>query len=185
MATFYKDLSAFTPLYGERITITRPSYDHLQGMLEARAASHKELDLWMGWSNGIPTEQELRTSIGDAITLWENHISYRMPIIRNSDQKFLGSTGYIRYDTSVPKVEIGYWIRTDECGKGYATEALELLTDYSFYIGCCRVEVRCDEDNLASAKVAEKLKFQYEGTHRCDGRKNNGELRNTRVYAIT
>lgn len=181
---FYNDMSSFTELKGERITITRPSHDHLKRMLDARTASYRELDVWMGWSHGIPTEQQLKESIDDAILLWDKHISYRMPIIRNEDGMFLGSTGYIRYDTSVPKVEIGYWIRTDQCGKGYATEALELLTDYSFYIGCCRVEVRCDEDNVASAKVAEKLKFAYEGTLRCDGRKNNGMLRNTRVYAI-
>jgi ribosomal-protein-serine acetyltransferase len=58
-------------------------------------------------------------------------------------------------------LEIGYWVRSDRTGRGYATAAARALTDVSFeyFPGTFRVEIRCDPDNAASAAVAAKLGF--------------------------
>ena len=62
-------------------------------------------------------------------------------------------------------LEIGYIIYDKEnYGKGYATEALSLFTDYIFKIKVInRLEIRILPSHLASEKVALKCGFTFEG----------------------
>ena len=60
--------------------------------------------------------------------------------------------------------EIGYWVRSDRTGRGYATAGARALTDVSFDSSPAvfRVEIRCDPANGASAAVAAKLGFSLD-----------------------
>lgn len=63
--------------------------------------------------------------------------------------------------------EIGYWIRSDRTGRGYATEAAGALVDVGFdALGLERLELRAGVGNAASRRVAEKLGFRQEGLAR-------------------
>jgi len=67
--------------------------------------------------------------------------------------------------------ELGYWVRTDRCGRGYATEASSSVVEFGFEeAGLHRLELRAGVDNRASQRVAEKLGFQQEGRLRQGGR---------------
>jgi RimJ/RimL family protein N-acetyltransferase len=60
-------------------------------------------------------------------------------------------------------LEIGYWIRVDEIGRGLATELTCALTRVGFEL--CelqRVDVKVDPDNERSAHVARKAGFAHE-----------------------
>ena len=63
-------------------------------------------------------------------------------------------------------LEIGYWVRSDRTGRGYATASAMVLTDVAFehfpLIG--RVEIRCDPVNLASAAIPPKLGYRLNRT---------------------
>ena len=48
-----------------------------------------------------------------------------------------------------------------------------------------RVEIRTDVDNSRSWKIPERLGFALEGVLRRDTRTPDGELRDTKVYALT
>ena len=57
-------------------------------------------------------------------------------------------------------LEIGYHVRVDATGNGYATEMTASLTDVAFDLcGADRVELHIEEANLASIGVARKLGF--------------------------
>jgi RimJ/RimL family protein N-acetyltransferase len=61
-------------------------------------------------------------------------------------------------------LEIGYHVRTDAAGKGYATEMAAALVDVAFDVcGVERIELHIDEANLASLGVARKLGFAETG----------------------
>jgi RimJ/RimL family protein N-acetyltransferase len=63
--------------------------------------------------------------------------------------------------------EIGYWIRSDCVGQGFATEAAAVLARVAFEVDSVRrVEIRCDPDNLASSRIPWKLGFSREGVLR-------------------
>ena len=63
--------------------------------------------------------------------------------------------------TDLSRAEIGYWVRSDRTGRGYATSAAGLVFDAAFchLADVDRVEIRMDEANLASAAVPDKLGF--------------------------
>lgn len=55
-------------------------------------------------------------------------------------------------------VELGYFVRSDAAGRGYATEAAKPMLRAAFEdAGVARVELRCEPDNVASIAIARKL----------------------------
>ncbi|MFI9270278.1 GNAT family N-acetyltransferase [Kitasatospora sp. NPDC052896] len=64
---------------------------------------------------------------------------------------------------------IGYALRRDTWGFGYATEIARLLCGFGFgTLGLHRLAARLDPENLASARVLRKVGFQLEGRIRHD-----------------
>jgi len=61
-------------------------------------------------------------------------------------------------------VDIGYWIRSDRTGMGYATAAAKALTEAAFTLvpGVERVEIHMDRANEASAAVSRKLGYRLD-----------------------
>ncbi|MCY7417914.1 MAG: GNAT family N-acetyltransferase [Chloroflexi bacterium] len=58
---------------------------------------------------------------------------------------------------------IGYTLRADQQGRGFATEAVGSLLDAMFERGLHRAAATLDPDNIASAMLLERLGFRYEG----------------------
>ncbi len=82
------------------------------------------------------------------------------------------------------QLEIGYSLVPSERGKGYCTEASEIMVDFLFLSkDTMRIQALTDLRNVASQKVLEKVGFKKEGTLR----KNffmRGEWRDAYLYSI-
>jgi RimJ/RimL family protein N-acetyltransferase len=64
-------------------------------------------------------------------------------------------------------VEIGYWLRASETGKGLMTEAVAALTQAAFaWCGVDRVEIKVDPENERSLALPRRLGFVEEATLR-------------------
>jgi RimJ/RimL family protein N-acetyltransferase len=106
-----------------------------------------------------------------------------MLLIRKSDGMFVGGSGLHRIDWTVPKFEIGYWVRTSLQGQGYITEAVNGITDFAFTVlHARRIEIRCDARNTRSAAVAERAGYTLEARFHHDCRGVDGDLRDTLIY---
>ncbi len=98
--------------------------------------------------------------------------------------RLVASVGLHRTDWSLPKTEVGYWVRTSEVGKGYASEAVNALTAWALEgMGATRVALVTDEFNVGSRAVALRCGFRLEGILHHEARSPDGRLRNTCVYA--
>ena len=156
---------------------------------ELNAAVHEslaELRPWMPWAVNAPTveESESHTRKCAAKFMLREDLHWR-GYLKGTDTFVLGS-GLHRIDWSVPKFEIGYWVRTRFAGQGLVTEAVRAIAAYAFErLKAERVEVRCDDRNTRSWGVAERCGFMLEGIHRQFERDHFGSLRDTRVYART
>lgn len=65
--------------------------------------------------------------------------------------------------------EVGYALRRDVWGRGYATDAVGLALHLGFdLLGLERIWAVCDPENAASVRVLEKAGLQYEGRLRGD-----------------
>lgn len=81
-------------------------------------------------------------------------------------------------------LEIGYVLAPGARGKGYGTEAVEIMVDYLFLSkNIVRVQAITDVANVASQKTLEKAGFKREGTIRKSAFMR-GEWRDDCLYSI-
>ena len=94
-----------------------------------------------------------------------------------------GSALLVRGEPEAVGMEIGYWLREGETGKGFALAAAKTLAKLALEVGAQRVVVRCDPENVASRKVAEKLGFVFEGVARRSMRLRE-QARDLAIYSL-
>lgn len=89
---------------------------------------------------------------------------YQWGIECRDDRQLIGTTTLSRLDAQNRRAEIGFALRSDRWGRGYATEAVERLVDYAFgELGMHRLEADVDPRNEASLALLAKLGFEREG----------------------
>lgn len=117
---------------------------------------------WMSDDYSIDTANEFITRANETRAKKENT---GFGIFRGD--KLIGSIGFVHFDWTARKTEIGYWIAKVEEGKGIISRATALLVQYAFLeLGMNRVEIRCSTENLRSSAVPLRLGFKKEGEFR-------------------
>lgn len=71
--------------------------------------------------------------------------------------------------SSTDVAQFGYWLAAGARGRGFATRAVTLMTGWLFELGAARVFLTIQSENAASAAVARRAGFTYEGTLRAYG----------------
>ena len=80
------------------------------------------------------------------------------------DRTFAGTISFHSLSVKNSVGELGYWMSASMRGKGIATTAARMLTDYGFAsIGFKRIEALVDIENVASAKLLESAGYDREG----------------------
>jgi ribosomal-protein-serine acetyltransferase len=154
----------------------------------ALVESIDELKPWMVWIQAVPplaeSEAYCRRMVAK-VALRED-----LPLFifeRGADRgegRLVGATGLHRIDWDVPRFEAGYWRRSGCGGQGFIAEAVGGLVAMAFEsLAARRVEIRCDANNAASRRVAERNGFTLEGILRNESLTPAGEIRSTCVYA--
>lgn len=71
--------------------------------------------------------------------------------------------------SSTDVAQFGYWLAAGSRGRGLATRAVTLMTGWLLELGAARVFLTIESENLASAAVARRAGFTFEGTLRALG----------------
>jgi RimJ/RimL family protein N-acetyltransferase len=92
--------------------------------------------------------------------------------------------GFARLGLSgVQAAKLGYAIRADHWGKGYATDAARTIADFGFRgLKLHRISAAAGPDNAASIAVLDHLGMKYEGRLR-DHVYTNGAWRDSLLYS--
>jgi len=100
------------------------------------------------------------------------------------DGRAVGGVGLqLMTDVNRRSAEIGYWLGAAWWGRGIATEAVTLVSDWAFGAhGLLRIFAQPFAENLASRRVLEKSGYDLEGTLRRSAIKE-GEVRDQCLYA--
>ncbi len=169
----------------ERLLIRAPRPGDGPMVYEAVMESLEQLKLWMPWAH-----QEMSPEIQEGISR-QMHVHFLaredlpLRLLIKDTGELVGGSGLHRFDWDVPRFEIGYWVRTKFEGQGYITEAVIGIANFAFEkLFAERVEIRMDENNTRSWRVAERTGFTLEGVLRNEARAVDGKLRNTRVYSM-
>ncbi len=146
--------------------------------------SMEKLRPWMPWAQREQTIEETEAYVRGAAARFLKREDLPLLLFRREDGLFVGGSGLHRIDWSVPRFEIGYWVRASLEGQGYISEAVRGIADFAFAVlKAERVEIRCDALNTRSAAVAERCGFALEGRLRHDSRSPSGALRDTLIFA--
>ena len=87
--------------------------------------------------------------------------------IVDGDEAVVGFAAAVSIDREAATAELGYVVVEQARGRGYASRALSLLTDWGFAeLDAERLELLIGVDNGPSKRVAEKCGYQREGVLR-------------------
>jgi RimJ/RimL family protein N-acetyltransferase len=135
---------------------------HAALLKDAIDSSLIDLGQWTPWVIPQPNEiSVLQERIDKFREQFGSGQSFIYGLFDRDEGRVVGQAGlYGRIGPAA--LEIGYWIRSDASGQGYATEAARMLTDVAFReCAVDRVEIRCDPDNAASAAIPRRLGFHF------------------------
>ncbi|MHA1540922.1 MAG: GNAT family N-acetyltransferase [Alphaproteobacteria bacterium] len=153
-------------LKGERIELRllKPTFEIAQITFNEVDKNRDHLLPWMEWAS----KKETKTAEDTFKYLLEvsekrkkgEHFDYGI-FCKN---KYLGNIGIFDIDKKEKSSEKGGWLKKEATGKGYMTEAVNLLLKEAFEnVGLNRVQSRIDDKNLNSQKAIKRQGFTYEG----------------------
>ena len=119
---------------------------------------------------GIPKDfEETKTVMAPLLeaTKKEKIDYYTFAIKQKNDDRLVGLIALVLGATKYNNAEVWFKLNPSFWGKGFATEALNLILDLGFNtLKLHRIEAGCAVDNVASRKVLEKAGMKLEGRKR-------------------
>jgi RimJ/RimL family protein N-acetyltransferase len=123
------------------------------------------------WLDAVPQpyrETEARSWIEHSASAWEDGSSAPFAVTDATTGELVGSVGFGWVGERDQRIgEVGYWMRRDVRDRGLTTRAVRLVSRWALTdLGCERLQLRADERNVPSQRVAEKAGFTREGVLR-------------------
>jgi RimJ/RimL family protein N-acetyltransferase len=139
----------------ELLPILKSNVEHLNGWIPERV------------SKPVPLK-DLRERLSGYENDFISGKAWRFAMFTLKDKVLLGEvdlfprneSGRANFE-SADSMEIGYWLRSDETGKGYATEGSQAMMNIASSIPKIkRIEIHHDKANLPSAEIPKRLGFK-------------------------
>lgn len=171
-----------------RLVIRCPRPADASAYSEAVNGSRESLRRWMPWAHEPSTVEHYQGVCARMQAAYLERSDFAMGLfLRRADGgegPLIGGSGLHRIDWTVRRFEIGYWCRTGYTGRGLITEAVKAIAAMAFEsLGARRVEIRHDDRNERSRRLAERAGFTFEGVLRQDSLGVGGAVRDTRVHS--
>ena len=91
-------------------------------------------------------------------------LSYTLAVVVRANDELVGAVHLGETSREHRRGEMGYVLAQAHWRRGYATEAAAAIVRFGFEeVGFHKIAATCDPDNVASARVLEKIGMQYEG----------------------
>ncbi|MHA1544591.1 MAG: GNAT family N-acetyltransferase [Alphaproteobacteria bacterium] len=153
-------------LKGTRVHLVPPSArDHTEGLFELISKPGEE-NIWTYMPSGpYPTLEDFQAEM----QFWQTRTDMmHFTILEATTKTPLGMMALLNINPRQGSIEIGFiWFTKPLRKTAAATEALFLLMDYALNtLGYRRLEWKCNKNNAASMRAAERLGFTFEGIFR-------------------
>jgi RimJ/RimL family protein N-acetyltransferase len=137
------------------VELSRPSGAEAAPVVDAMAASRRELARWFAWAAAKPDVEAVRRRLEDRGRAFGIGDDDDFVMVEGATAAVVGS---LRLDPQAgPGVAgIGYWVRTDRHRRGHAAAATRAVTAATFehLRHVERIEIHMDQANAASTGVA-------------------------------
>lgn len=168
-----------------RLVLRPLAPDEAELLHDAIVVSLDELKRWMPWAVGEPKPLgETRRYIAESAAAFEAGEDFTYLVLSADESEVVGSTG-LHPRCGEGCLEIGYWVRSDRAGRGYATEVTCALTRIGLGLdGVERIVIECDPENRASRRIPERLGYTLVEHRVRDVTGPDGAWRDTLRYEI-
>lgn len=165
----FRNAISDTVLEGTKVKLRPPSTRDAAAWVEVRRASESFLRPWEPtWPPDgctIAAFHRRRNQIRDE---WRAQTGYSFLIFEREKGGLLGGITLSNLRMGVARVgSLGYWVGAQHARKGYMTDAVHCILDYSFGpLQLHRLEAACLPNNEASRSLLVKCGFREEGLAR-------------------
>nr|WP_104909899.1 GNAT family protein [Nostoc sp. 'Lobaria pulmonaria (5183) cyanobiont'] len=135
---------------------------------------------------GANSEEDTKNFLQTEISLQgeEHHQHFALAVTLKPRKQLIGICRISIQDTDNKIGSIGYCLTQEFWGQGYAPEAVKAVVSFGFQqLDLHRIFANCHPENIASARVMQKIGMQQEGYLR-EHHWIKGEWRDSWLYAI-
>ncbi len=169
-------------IIGERVILTKRNHPHDEDLFNLIDGSREFLRRFLFWVDGTESVENVKFITNLFLNNFDEQKSFEYVVLDKETQKLVGAGGIHTICHKNRMAEYGYYLDKNATGHGYITEMVSLLEKELFENGIHRIVIKCDPDNIASAKVAERSGFILEGRLK-EAVYAYGEYRDDLVYA--
>ena len=150
-------------LQNEIVILRRCVPEDAKEMFEAVRESIEEVYPWVPWCHPDYEMSECQEWLSQQNQYWKEGKKCSFTI-RNQREHLVGGCGLNHLKPEDKVANLGFWVRSGNTGKGYATAATKLLAKFAFdHLDVKRVEVVAAVKNIPSQRVAERAGAKREG----------------------
>jgi ribosomal-protein-serine acetyltransferase len=145
------------------LTLHRLRMEDVPDLFAAARESVATINPWLPWCHEGYKIEDAEGWIATQVKAWDARTSFEF-CFRTVAGEHVGGGGINNLDVNHPMANLGYWIRSSQERKGYATRAARLLAWFGLRdVGLQRIELQAAAGNAASLRVMEKLGAHREG----------------------
>jgi RimJ/RimL family protein N-acetyltransferase len=155
-------------------------------LAEAVNASYDHLKRFMVWAKPHTEDVEAENTVRRFRGEYLLSTNFVLGIFSPDNKRLLGGSGFHLREGELSNraAEIGMWIRVDAAHKGLGPRVLRAILTWGFSEWPWeRLTWRCNEENVASRRTAEKSGMQFEGRFRANVRLPDGTRETTLYFA--
>lgn len=142
------------------VTLRRFVFGDLDPLLAEISRSRDHLAPWQDWARTADLAS-LRGFLLFAEAAWQARSDFQFGMYEPGGALVGGAGLHARLGPGA--MEIGYWVGEPFINRGYATAAARALTEVAFSLGGVdQVEIHCDQANVRSAAVPQKLGYSLD-----------------------
>jgi ribosomal-protein-alanine N-acetyltransferase len=156
------DILAYLPtIETERLLLRKITLNDANDMFEY--ASDPEVSEYTTWSTHESIEDS-KFFLKTLVKMYKRRELVDWGIVHKAEKKFIGTCGFVEWRMTHSRAEIGYALSRKYWGEGYMSEAVSAVIDFGFReMQLNKIQARCEVNNIASARVMEKVGMQLEG----------------------
>ena len=169
-------------IIGEKVIIRPRTHKYDKDLWGLIDSSRDFLRPYLYWVDGTKSIKTVRKITDLFIKNFNERSSFEYVFLDKQTKKLVGAGGIHTVSYEHHYAEFGYYLDKSAVGYGYVTETVNLLTQELFARNIHRAVIMCDVENTASAAVAKRCGFEFEGVQK-GARCAYGQYRDIAVYA--
>lgn len=169
-------------LTGQTCIFERRQPKHNEELFHLIMDSKEFLRKYLFWVDDTKTIEDVMQVTEIFSKNWDNQDSFEYVFLDKQTRQMVGAGGIHTVSYMNRWAEYGYYLSKNALKRGYATDFVKTLEQELFKRDIHRLVIECDRENTASAKVAERCGFSFEGCLK-GAKFAYGEYRDELVYA--